>query len=360
MGPDRRLVGLIVAGLVFAGLAASAAAKGGVVVYAGNPSSVTKSVALKVVGKKGLKRLEALSGSVNDFFLHRVTIHVGQTVTFQIAGFHSVDLPPQGKGDLPFIVPNGTVSGADDAAGNPFWFNGKPSFGIDPGLFAPSGPKTYNGSARIDSGLPLGSGPPKPLRVTFTKAGTFKFFCDLHFGMTGIVIVKPKGKPVPTAAQNHAALVAQVKADILEAKALETAKVPKDTVHVGQAGPNGVELYTMYPARLTVKAGTVVTFTLSKAEEDTHTAAFGPSAYLSSLEINGPTIPGTSVYPSDRAQPLVLDPTSHGNGFANTGALSHDPSLGVPSLGKIKFTKPGTYQFICLIHPFTHGEIVVK
>jgi plastocyanin len=31
----------------------------------------------------------------------------------------------------------------------------------------------------------------------------------------------------------------------------------------------------------------------------------------------------------------------------------------LPPSGKITFTAPGTYKFICLIHPFMHGTVVV-
>ena len=54
-------------------------------------------------------------------------------------------------------------------------------------------------------------------------------------------------------------------------------------------------------------------------------------------------------------------PTNHGDGFANTGVLDNDPSTAtIPSSGKIQFNAPGTYHYICLIHPFMHGTIIVK
>ncbi len=32
----------------------------------------------------------------------------------------------------------------------------------------------------------------------------------------------------------------------------------------------------------------------------------------------------------------------------------------IPASSKIDFTTAGTYQFICLIHPFMQGTIIVK
>ena len=55
----------------------------------------------------------------------------------------------------------------------------------------------------------------------------------------------------------------------------------------------------------------------------------------------------------------MLDQTSHGNGFANTGVLDQDSPTPPASSATITFNAPGTYHFICLIHPFMHGTVVV-
>ena len=68
-----------------------------------------------------------------------MTINAGDTVSFRIEGFHTIDLPGSSNSDLPLILPNGTTSGVNDAAGSPFWFNGLPSVGLNPALFARSG-----------------------------------------------------------------------------------------------------------------------------------------------------------------------------------------------------------------------------
>ena len=58
-------------------------------VYAGPPPSA-HALAVKVLGKKFVTQN---SPDVNDFFQHRVTINSGDTVSFVIAGFHTIDLP---------------------------------------------------------------------------------------------------------------------------------------------------------------------------------------------------------------------------------------------------------------------------
>jgi len=191
--------------------AASAATK---TVSAGPPGNGT---AQRLLGKAFLKKY---SPDVNDFFLHRVTINQGDTIRFLINGFHTVDLPGSSGQDLPFIVSGATVSGAKDAAGNPFWFNGRvPSLGINPQLLSHIGGSTYNGRARVDSGIFTGNGNPPPFPVTFTKPGTYKYFCDVHPGMVGYVVVRPRGQRVPSARQDAAALARQVSTDIANIQA---------------------------------------------------------------------------------------------------------------------------------------------
>jgi plastocyanin len=352
------VAGAIAATLVLPAVAGAATK----VVYAGPPPSVNKIVA-KTLGKSAAT-VSKLNPDINAFFRQRVTINAGDTVSFQLMGFHTIDLPGKSGAALPLLVPGKIVTGVNDAAGNPFWFNGHvPSIGLNLMLGARSGPNTYNGTQRIDSGLPLGSGAPKPLKVRFTKPGVYKYFCDVHPGMIGYVVVKAKGKPVPSAKQDTAALTAQVTTDALAAKKLLKTKQPPDHVSLGESGPGGVELYDMFPASLSVNPGAVVTFSMSKDSFETHTATFGPQKVLNQLAtgFDGVAFPAQGVYPSDPTQPIVVIPTSHGNGFGNVGALDENSRTpAIPSSRTIKFTTPGVYHFICLIHPFMHGTIIVK
>jgi plastocyanin len=177
-------------------------------------------------------------------------------------------------------------------------------------------------------------------------------------------VVKAKGKSIPSAKQDSASLLKQIKADVLTAKGLAKAKVPAKTVSLGVSGPRGVELFNMFPASLSVSTGTVVTFKMSKDTFETHTATFGPKATLTTLAKGfqgGAVFPPAALFASDPAQPVTESATSHGNGFANTGALDQDSATPtVPASGQVKFTQAGTYHFICVIHPQMQGTIVVK
>ena len=332
----------------------SAAAAHTKTVYAGGPVKWSNQLGMKT------------GGGVNNYLIQRVTINVGDTVVWNgkslSNGFHTVDIPAAGGSDLPLILPTGkTVSGANDAAGNPFWFNGQPALSFNPALFAPIGTHTYTGAKRLNSGLPL-SPKPHDFKVKFTKPGRYRYFCDVHPGMSGWVIVKAKGKKIPSAKADKATLLAEEAHFLTEAKNVAKTKAPANTVSLGASGPGGLEVFAMFPATLTVSAGTTVTFAMSKASREVHTATFGPNGYIMNLANafgQDPASAPSALYPSDVPH-VTLTPTSHGNGFANTGALDQDASTPLRSSNTIRFTTPGTYHYICLIHPFMHGTVVVK
>ncbi len=363
----KRRTGVLIAATCAATLGISATATAATkVVFAGTPPQ-TKALAGKLLGKR-VKALGQDAPEINAFSNQRVTIHQGDSVKWVglSANFHTVDIPKKGGQDLPLIVGGATATGVNDAAGDPFWFNGiVPSLGFNPLLLSHTGGVTYNGSSRIDSGLPVFPKAPNTLKVKFTRPGVYRYFCDIHPGMIGYVVVRPKSKPVPTAKQDATALTKQLTTDILGAAKLLKVKQPKDHVSLGVSTSQGVELLAMFPAQLKVKAGTVVSFSMSTHSREVHTASFGPQPYLTELSnaIGLPTPDAqTALYPSSSpaAGPIQLTPTSHGNGFANTGGLDRDSTTPLPASGKIDFTTPGVYHFQCLIHPFMHGTIVVQ
>jgi plastocyanin len=358
---------LLAVGVVGGVIAAPAAAQAHTTtVYTGPPPNAAKLLPASARFSASFKA--KYNPDVNAFFPQKVTIHVGDTVSF-VRGMmvHTIDIPPVGGQDLPLLTTGATVTGVNDAAGTPFWFNGKvPSLSLNPLLLAKTPMNvTYNGTKRVDSGFYLGNGSAPAFNVTFSKAGVYKVFCDIHYRMMGTVVVVPKGKAVPSAAQTKATLAKQVLAAAKAFKAAAKIKLPKNTVSVGSAGPGGAELFAMLPAVLHVKAGTVVTFSVSARTREVHTVTFGPKAYLAKLAnglLKDPVLTQQDLYPSDSPAlgPIAVTPTSHGNGFANLGGLDRDPTTPLPPSGKMVFTKPGVYHYICLIHPFMQGTIIVK
>ena len=149
------------------------------------------------------------------------------------------------------------------------------------------------------------------------------------------------------------------------AKVVFKKHVAKNTVALGQSAPGGVEDFGMFPKRLVVPVGTVVKFSMTANSREPHTATFGPNGYIEAISksITSPAADQRAWYPSDNPAlgPPVVSPTIHGNGFASTGVLDADKATKtIPFAGKLKFTKAGVYHYICLIHDFMHGTIVVQ
>lgn len=332
------------------------------VVTMGEPANVARTFEQK------------FQSDVNAFFPRGITIHVGDSVKFVPVGFHTVDIPPRGSHALPLVTPQGTISGLNDAAGQPFWFNGQPDLNFNPAVFGPGGlgkRLTFNGTQRVDSGAPI-SQRPQPMTVKFTKTGSYTYFCDIHQGMKGVVHVVAKKAKAPSAKSDAAAVKRQVLAAEKVAKRLAHTVPPTGTVYVGSAGTGGVEFYGFFPSSETIPVGTTVRFSMSKGTFEDHTATTGPgdpsnpqdtSSYLGQIanSFNSPSLDQRAVYPSDPpATPAALSPTLHGNGFWNSGVMDASNATPLPSSYSVKFTAPGTYVFHCLIHTFMKATITVK
>ncbi|UGS39198.1 cupredoxin domain-containing protein [Capillimicrobium parvum] len=336
-------------------------------------SAATKTVNMGLPVKAQKTFNEQLGSDVNAFFPRVTTIHVGDSVRFAPTGFHTFDFPASGGQPLPLFSPTGQkVSGSLDAAGTPFWFNGQDAVGFTPalgppGLFGKS--VKYNGSARVESGLPLANNPPV-ITVRFTKPGRYTYYCDVHPGMKGLVIVKPKGRKVPSARADARRLARQLRNAKRVAAGLSGQAPPSGTVDVGNSGPGGVEYFGFLPQTQTVSTGTTLVFRMSPGSYDVHTATAGPGdpeqqpdSYLGKLAatFEAPVLDPIAVYPSDPPTPTpTLTPTTHGNGFWNTGVMDASSATALPSQGSVTFTAPGQYEFYCLIHPFMHGTVVVR
>lgn len=314
-------------------------------------------------------------GDVNAFFPSVTTINVGNTVTFT-PGFHNVDFPAKGQQPLPFIIPTGDkASGASDAAGAPFWFNGQDIVGFNPAMANPDTTLTHSGSGkRVASGIPVIGPKPKPIEVKFTRKGSFNYWCDVHPGMKGRVNVLPRRSKAPTKRQHNRAIRNQVASAERALKRLRTSKPPAGIVNVGVAAPGGVEYFQLVGPAAPIKVGTTLRFQMTKGSYETHTATTGPgnpmdekdtTSYLNKLAATfqgpGPFDP-IAIYPSDQpgGTPASLTPQLHGNGFWNSGAMDTAAGSPLPSNNSVRFDAPGTYTFWCLIHPFMKTTITVE
>jgi plastocyanin len=339
-------------------------------VPAASAQAATRTV---VAGPPGKVAGVPKDGDSNQFFRKTVTVHVGDKVKWKFSGFHTVAIPAKGKKAPPFIAndPSGaTYSGVNDAAGNPFWFNGQPRLTLNPDGALPVGGKTYSGKKLVSSGAPLAPGAPKPYTVKFTKKGSYRYYCAIHVGQKGTVKVVGKGKAIPSNKANA------------RAAKKEYAKVAKRLIKDDKfAGPpgNAVEaghdtiastIFRFFPATKSVPVGTTVTFAMSDKTTEAHTISFGPGDYLTTVA-NGfigpdpanpeglPVVSGIAAFPSEPPPQAPLDPAQHGNGFFNAGIIDRDAATPGPGQAQVTFNTAGTYNYICLIHPDMKGSIVV-
>jgi plastocyanin len=333
-------------------------------------SAATKTVTMGATPKQAKVLQRQLSSDANQFFRSTVTIHVGDAVRFIPFGFHNVDFPRRGGDGAPLAVPGAPTSGQLDAAGAPFWFNGQPGLGINPALLQSNFGKTlrYTGANAVNSGLPLADRP-KPMKVRFPRRGTFKYFCDVHPGMKGKVRVKRRGAPIPSKRADARAVARQVAKAVAAARELRETDAPNNTVLLGAANRSGVEFLGMLPNTLTVPVGTTVSFRMSPPSFEVHTATFGPgdplkepSSYLGQLaaSFETPAWDPRATYSSEPpGTTAAYSSTLHGNGFWNSGLLDAVRSP-LPASGQVTFAQPGSFTFICLIHPFMKGTVIVQ
>jgi plastocyanin len=316
----------------------------------------------------------------NQFYPRVVTVHAGDRVRWDMRGFHTVMFPAAGGRPAELLAqdPANPVAGAADPAGSPFWFNGRPAVTFNPLAFIPAGGASYTGTQPAASGAPGGPGGFKPYTLSFPKPGTYRYFCTIHAGnapMSGVVKVVPRGRPIPSARKDRATVAKEF--------ARTVARLGKDDRHQGPAGDAvdlghdtaGTSLLRYFPAVKTVRAGATVTFAMAARTNEIHTVTFGPPEYVESLAFR-PLDPGAAPGAAPAA-PTLLSPIAsypsdppdaghathtgaqHGNGFLNTGLLDREPTSAPPASARVTFATPGTYSYLCLVHPAMKGQIVV-
>jgi len=338
------------------------------------PAAVADGATRSVVaGPAGKVKGTPKDGDVNAFYRKTVTVHVGDKVKWAFAGFHTVTFPAKGKKPPPFVGPDpaGTkIAGVNDAAGNPFWFNGQTRLTLDPLGALPVKGKSYNGSKLVSSGAPLAAGRPKPYTLKFAKKGSYAYYCTIHPGMKGTVKVVAKGKAIPSAKANAKAAKKEYAKDAK--RLIADAKFTGPAGNEIRAGNDTVptSIFRFFPASKSVPVGTTVTFSMPAKTAESHTVSFGPADYLKGIadafvapdpeNPDGlPVVSPLVAFPSDVPTLPAFDGTSHGNGFLSTGIIDRDAATPSPGSAQVTFSKAGSYSYICLIHPDMKGQIVV-
>lgn len=299
----------------------------------------------------------------NTYQPRTIEIAVGDTVTWKFREIHTVSFL-SGRSPLS-LYQNLFVKESDKLVGNPQ-------------VFFPVGEKNYvgegiyDGSGYHNSGIPPLE-PTETLKfrysLTFTRAGIYDYVCLLHGpAMSGRVIVKDR------VAVTSAAFVKRAQTEQAETIAAGQAAWAKLTpqrqgnaVIVSMVGDlkAGYSIYRFTREPLVITRGTTVTWQM-RDPFDMHTVTFtsggkAPEFFVPDPQKQGPP---KLVIPARVANPTQIK-TYDGTGYVNSGILfpSGTFSGNLPTSFSLTFTKPGRYQYVCLVHlnpEGMRGTIVVK
>ena len=286
---------------------------------------------------------------LNMFAPGTTTINVGDTVTWRLDSieFHTVTFLA-GQPEPEFVQP-----GPDGAF-------------LNPAAVLPAGGNTFDGSTYTNSGLMMLGGPgtePPTYSLTFTKPGTYDYVCIVHPGMTGKVVVNPAGQAADTQpavdARRRDEINAKLAGDAISVIMSNAGQLPAEGVTAGLAmgaGDDQVDVQRFFPPRVTIHTGDSLTW-INKSQAP-HTVTFlagqpQPEVVNVQPQPNGP--------PRFQLNPTMLlpagDPTAYdGSTYLNSGFTEPGPN----GTYTVTFAEPGTYDYLCLLHPGMTGTVVVQ
>ena len=278
----------------------------------------------------------------NAFHPRAIEIAVGDTITWQLLGFHSVAFLSGQQPAPPFV-----------SEGDKTYLNPKNEF--------PSGGKTYDGTGFRNSGSPAEFPKPFTSSLTFTKAGTYNYVCLVHGAMSGSVVVKERvrGSPAAASRRGRAELAATLRAGRIAWANYKTERKNGAVVvpMIGNAKA-GFSIFRFTPRPIIVSAGTTVTWTMRDPNE-IHTVTFLGGGKRPDFVIVEPQQQGP---PKLLVNPKVLTPTKvktyDGMGYVNSGILFPQfAPADLPKSFSLTFTKPGRYEYMCVVHMPVEGMV---
>ena len=267
----------------------------------------------------------------NAFYPGTIAVHAGDRIVFTPVSPHTVTFNPPPTFKFVLFAPTHSAGTLD----SPTAFVNS---GFNP--FAPPSPFTLT----VDAGLP---------------AGSYKYICLLHVGMSGTVNVL-SGELPRTDAEYGAIAQREIARDLATAaKIAAEARENNDdedgapTVSVG-VGNNRVTNLRFFPSPITIHVGQTVTFLKTHDPTEPHTVSFGP--------------PPPPLVPPELAELFPAGSTTTGNPFTtlvHSGwlqtkkqvdfyAFASSPFPLRPVVArtkfKVTFTAIGEYDYICAIH----------
>lgn len=257
-------------------------------------------------------------------------------------------------------------------------------------------PPEFTGTESFFSSGFLPNGDVWNLKLASTiKPGTYRYFCTLHTeGMQGKVTIVPSGTKIPTAADNQAAADSELQQKVSQVQpAVEASKnATPDKAMAGAVSEQAQDVAgnVFGPPTATIPVNGSVSWSILGA----HTIAFNApedakviiaKAPDGSVHINQKAVApaGSGVPQPQPPQPPAGATTTvpattttaasgppvpkeiDGGSFNGSGEYSTGIYLSFPGEGgqffsyKLKFTKAGTYSYVCLIHPGMEGTVKV-
>ena len=253
--------------------------------------------------------------SVNLFLPQDVTVHTGDTVTW----------------DFPWFEPHTVTFGAP---------TGDPSMPSNPGV----SPVVFDGVTYFSSGLNGGDfGDGTPFSVQFTAPGSYAIFCVIHpFMMSTVTVVD--GGDTDTQADLDARANAEYGPALAELKtiadglaaapATSTDNADGSTTYdaVVSAATLQGDVMQFFPPSMNIQVGDSVLW--SNTTPVPHTVTFNMQEY-----------PGGDPFEVPRT---AAEAGFDGTGFTNSGIIGVDWPDGTDF--ELKFLSPGTYNYLCILH----------
>lgn len=176
--------------------------------------------------------------------------------------------------------------------------------------------------------------------------GTYPYVCVIHPFMSGqIEVVHRDAQRLTPAAATKAGEEQFQKAQAEAAKLMEPKlQLPGTTAVAAGWGNRVVAVDRFSPARVPTKAGETVTW-VTQSPYMPHTVTF-ESPFKTPVDPNA-FLPGG-----------VKPGSAYEGGLAHSGLFGPAPFLPIDSYS-LKFTKPGTYPYVCVLHPGMAGQVDV-
>lgn len=352
-------------------------------------------------------------GESMKFFPRTLTVHKGDVLHFTSEGFHTATLLPKNVGADDWIDNNASqpTQPYSLAVADPDDGTSPVKIDFNTAVFLPSqftcggasqGPCTYDGSAPLNSGVPLQGNLDFSATVDANPGDFFYVICLVHHHMRMKVNVVPDSQATTTQTDIDSAKSAGISQDMDEAAALANKLNARQSSHSIGGGKkvwdvfngfdtNDFSLYAQFPSKVTIHKGDKVRWHFAQLVSEVHSTVFpasqadewansvGNPPYCDPDKTTSgdgpqPGAPATSTdFPFCSGGPVQIelpfpDANAYGTGNGKVSSktdVEGSPIEGPEGLGTapytLSFPVPGVYSYACGIHgSLMRGTVVVK